>query len=100
MKNTFVQGNAAFKGNQWNKAAYYYTEAIKLNETNATYYCNRADAWLELGRCDSSYISCTIGCIKSLLRISLLIEIFYTVSKKLKRTAVKQFLWIRRCDPG
>ncbi|CAK9174032.1 unnamed protein product [Ilex paraguariensis] len=43
------KGNAAFKGRQWNKAASYYTEAIKLSEANATYYCNRAAAYLELG---------------------------------------------------
>ncbi|PON81901.1 Amidase [Trema orientale] len=43
------KGNAAFKGRQWNKAVNYYTEAIKLNGTNATYYCNRAAAYLELG---------------------------------------------------
>ncbi|KAF2294053.1 hypothetical protein GH714_007121 [Hevea brasiliensis] len=43
------KGNAAFKGKQWNKAVNYYTEAIKLNGTNATYYCNRAAAYLELG---------------------------------------------------
>lgn len=45
----FLQGNAAFKGRQWNKAVNYYTEAIKLNATNATFYCNRAAAYLELG---------------------------------------------------
>ncbi|KAF3435026.1 hypothetical protein FNV43_RR22113 [Rhamnella rubrinervis] len=43
------KGNAAFKGKQWNKAVNYYTEAIKLNGTNATYYSNRAAAYLELG---------------------------------------------------
>ncbi|PON55921.1 Amidase [Parasponia andersonii] len=43
------KGNYAFKGRQWNKAVNYYTEAIKLNGTNATYYCNRAAAYLELG---------------------------------------------------
>ncbi|KAH6767001.1 translocon at the outer membrane of chloroplasts 64-V [Perilla frutescens var. hirtella] len=43
------KGNAAFKVKQWNQASSYYTEAIKLNETNATYYCNRAAACLELG---------------------------------------------------
>ncbi|KAA3482544.1 outer envelope protein 64, mitochondrial-like [Gossypium australe] len=43
------QGNAAFKGKQWNRAVNYYTEAIKLNGTNATYYNNRAAAYLELG---------------------------------------------------
>ncbi|GKV35397.1 hypothetical protein SLEP1_g43667 [Rubroshorea leprosula] len=43
------KGNAAFKGKQWNKAVNYYSEAIKLNGTNGTYYCNRAAAYLELG---------------------------------------------------
>ncbi|XP_039037954.1 outer envelope protein 64, mitochondrial-like isoform X1 [Hibiscus syriacus] len=43
------KGNAAFKGKQWDKAVNYYSEAIKLNETNATYYNNRAAAYLELG---------------------------------------------------
>ncbi|XP_047323752.1 outer envelope protein 64, mitochondrial-like [Impatiens glandulifera] len=42
------KGNAAFKGRQWNNAVSYYSEAIKLSE-NATYYCNRAAAFLELG---------------------------------------------------
>ncbi|KAL1328117.1 hypothetical protein HN51_038048 [Arachis hypogaea] len=42
------KGNAAFKGSQWNKALNYYTEAIKLNGMNATYYCNRAAAYLKL----------------------------------------------------
>ncbi|KAJ1434935.1 Tetratricopeptide-like helical domain superfamily [Sesbania bispinosa] len=43
------KGNAAFKGRLWNKAVNYYTEAIQLNGMNATYYCNRAAAYLELG---------------------------------------------------
>lgn len=43
------KGNAAFKGRQWNKAVNYYSEAIKLNGINATYYSNRAAAYLELG---------------------------------------------------
>ncbi|KAL9673817.1 hypothetical protein QQ045_030079 [Rhodiola kirilowii] len=43
------KGNAAFKGKQWNKAVKYYSEAINLIGTNATYYCNRAAAYLELG---------------------------------------------------
>ncbi|CAN6543828.1 unnamed protein product [Malus baccata var. baccata] len=42
------KGNAAFKGRQWNKAVNYYTEAIKLNMMSATYYSNRAAAYLEL----------------------------------------------------
>lgn len=43
------KGNAAYKGKQFNKAVKFYSEAIKLNGTNATYYCNRAAAYLELG---------------------------------------------------
>ncbi|KAL0335115.1 UNVERIFIED_CONTAM: Outer envelope protein 64, mitochondrial [Sesamum radiatum] len=35
------KGNAAYKGKQWNKAVSYYTEAIKLNDANATFYSNR-----------------------------------------------------------
>lgn len=44
-----MQGNAAFKEKQWNKAVDYYTEAINLDGMNATYYCNRAAAYLKLG---------------------------------------------------
>uniref|UniRef100_A0A368ULA6 Amidase domain-containing protein n=1 Tax=Glycine max TaxID=3847 RepID=A0A368ULA6_SOYBN len=43
------KGNAAFKERQWSKALSYYSEAIKLNGTNTTYYCNRAAAHLKLG---------------------------------------------------
>ncbi|KAL9321397.1 hypothetical protein ACSQ67_013236 [Phaseolus vulgaris] len=43
------KGNAAFKGRLWNKAVNYYSEAINLNGTNATYFSNRAAAYLELG---------------------------------------------------
>ncbi|KAL6514660.1 Outer envelope protein 64, mitochondrial [Orobanche gracilis] len=53
------KGNAAYKGKQWNKAASYYTEAIKMNETNSTYYCNRAAAYLELGCFQQGEEDCT-----------------------------------------
>ncbi|PNY07019.1 amidase 1-like protein, partial [Trifolium pratense] len=43
------EGNAAFKEKQWDKAITHYTDAIELNGTNATYYCNRAAALLKLG---------------------------------------------------
>ncbi|KHN26750.1 Outer envelope protein 64, mitochondrial [Glycine soja] len=49
LSRAFLQGNTAFKGRLWNKAVDYYTEAINLNGTNATYYSNRAAAYLELG---------------------------------------------------
>ena len=44
------QGNQAFKEKQWQKAIGLYSEAIKLSENNATYYSNRAAAYLEIGR--------------------------------------------------
>lgn len=53
------KGNAAYKGKQWNKAVTYYTEAIKLNETSATYYSNRAAAYLELGCFQQAEKDCT-----------------------------------------
>ncbi|KAK6121213.1 hypothetical protein DH2020_045039 [Rehmannia glutinosa] len=55
----WIFGNAAYKGKQWNKAVSYYTEAIKLNETNPTYYCNRAAAYLELGCFQQAEEDCT-----------------------------------------
>lgn len=44
------QGNIAFKEKQWQKAINFYTEAIKLNNKVATYYSNRAAAFLGLAR--------------------------------------------------
>lgn len=46
------QGNSAFKEKQWQKAINLYTEAIKLNGKVATYYSNRAAAFLELAKYD------------------------------------------------
>ncbi|KAF9608255.1 hypothetical protein IFM89_008540 [Coptis chinensis] len=57
-KVVLLQGNAAFKGKQWNKAVKYYSEAIKLSE-NATYFCNRAAAYLELGCFQQSEADCS-----------------------------------------
>ncbi|KAJ0960964.1 hypothetical protein J5N97_001068 [Dioscorea zingiberensis] len=53
------KGNAAFKGRQWNKAANFYSEAIKLNDTSATYYSNRAAAYLELGCFQQAEADCS-----------------------------------------
>ncbi|KAI7726192.1 hypothetical protein M8C21_023988 [Ambrosia artemisiifolia] len=53
------KGNAAYKGKQFNKAITYYTEAIKLDESNATFYCNRAAAYLELGCFQQAEEDCT-----------------------------------------
>lgn len=68
------KGNAAYKGKQWNKAVSFYTEAIKLNDANATYYSNRAAAYLELGCYQqagedcSKAISLDKKCVKAYLR--------------------------------
>jgi Asp-tRNA(Asn)/Glu-tRNA(Gln) amidotransferase A subunit family amidase len=43
------KGNQAFKEKLWQKAIGLYSEAIKLSDNNATYYSNRAAAYLELG---------------------------------------------------
>ncbi|XP_078429665.1 translocon at the outer membrane of chloroplasts 64-V [Wolffia australiana] len=53
------KGNAAFKGKLWNKAVSYYSEAIKLNRDCATYYCNRAAAYLELGCFQQAEADCS-----------------------------------------
>ncbi|WOH04918.1 hypothetical protein DCAR_0624330 [Daucus carota subsp. sativus] len=53
------KGNAAYKKKEWNKAVSYYTEAIKLNEGNATFYSNRAAAYLELGCYQEAEEDCT-----------------------------------------
>ncbi|CAL9148367.1 translocon at the outer membrane of chloroplasts 64-like [Musa acuminata AAA Group] len=52
------KGNVAYKDKQWQKAISLYTEAIKLNGKNATYYSNRAAAYLELG----SYLQAEADC--------------------------------------
>ncbi|XP_010506209.1 PREDICTED: outer envelope protein 64, chloroplastic [Camelina sativa] len=43
------KGNQAFKEKQWQKAIGLYSEAIKLSDKTATYYSNRAAAYLEVG---------------------------------------------------
>ncbi|KAK4401874.1 Outer envelope protein 64, mitochondrial [Sesamum angolense] len=55
------RGNAAYKGKQWNKAVSYYTEAIKLNDANATFYSNRAAAYLELGCFQQAEEDCSMA---------------------------------------
>ncbi|OAY46519.1 outer envelope protein 64, chloroplastic [Manihot esculenta] len=53
------KGNQAFKDKQWQKAVSYYTEAIRLSGKNATYYSNRAAAYLELGSFIQAEADCT-----------------------------------------
>ncbi|XP_004503273.1 translocon at the outer membrane of chloroplasts 64 [Cicer arietinum] len=56
------KGNQAYKDKQWQKAIGFYTEAIKLCGDNATYYSNRAQAYLELG----SYLQAEADCTKAI----------------------------------
>ncbi|KAJ7975236.1 outer envelope protein 64, chloroplastic-like [Quillaja saponaria] len=56
------KGNQAFKDKQFQKAIGFYSEAIKLCGKNATYYSNRAAAYLELG----SYILAEEDCTKAI----------------------------------
>ncbi|CAA0828602.1 Outer envelope protein 64- chloroplastic [Striga hermonthica] len=53
------KGNQAFKDMQWQRAIGFYTEAIKLNSNNATYYSNRAAAYLEIGSIIQAEADCT-----------------------------------------
>ncbi|KAG2305092.1 hypothetical protein Bca52824_033743 [Brassica carinata] len=53
------KGNQAFKEKQWQKAIGLYSEAIKLNDSNGTYYSNRAAAYLELGSFCQAEDDCT-----------------------------------------
>ncbi|KAG5398401.1 hypothetical protein IGI04_020215 [Brassica rapa subsp. trilocularis] len=56
------KGNQAFKEKQWQKAIGLYSEAIKLSENNATYYSNRAAAYLEIG----SFLLAEEDCTKAI----------------------------------
>ncbi|CAN8269139.1 unnamed protein product [Cochlearia groenlandica] len=56
------KGNQAFKEKQWQKAVVLYSEAIKLSKSNATYYNNRAAAYLELG----SFLQAEEDCTKAI----------------------------------
>lgn len=56
------KGNQAFKEKQWLRATGFYSEAIKLNGNNGTYFSNRAAAHLELG----SFVQAEIDCTKAI----------------------------------
>ncbi|KVI04768.1 Amidase [Cynara cardunculus var. scolymus] len=53
------KGNNAFKAKNWQRAIGFYTEAIKLNSNSATYFSNRAAAYLELGSCIQAEADCS-----------------------------------------
>ncbi|KAL1820109.1 hypothetical protein ACET3Z_014978 [Daucus carota] len=56
------KGNQAYKEKQFKRAVDLYSEAIKLNGNNATYYSNRAAAHLEAG----SYLKAEADCTKAI----------------------------------
>ncbi|KAG2315852.1 hypothetical protein Bca52824_018974 [Brassica carinata] len=56
------KGNQAFKAKQWQKAIGLYSEAIKLSDSNGTYYSNRAAAYLEIG----SFLQAEEDCTKAI----------------------------------
>ena len=37
-----IKGNAAFAGHDWLQAVDYYSQAIKVNDQDPSFYCNRA----------------------------------------------------------
>ncbi|WZY83987.1 hypothetical protein YC2023_030371 [Brassica napus] len=78
------KGNQAFKEKQWQKAIGLYSEAIKLNDSNGTYYNNRAAAYLEIGSFLQAEEDCTKAItldkknVKAYLRRGTAREIFQT----------------------
>ena len=48
MPSIIIQGNLAFKKKDFKVAIESYSEAIRCDEDNATYYSNRAAAYLAL----------------------------------------------------
>lgn len=46
------EGNESLKNGQWQKAADSYTEALKLDPSNAVYFCNRSAAFLSIENFD------------------------------------------------
>ncbi|GAV58839.1 Amidase domain-containing protein/TPR_2 domain-containing protein/TPR_11 domain-containing protein [Cephalotus follicularis] len=67
------KGNQAYKDKQWQKAIAFYTEAIKLNGKNATYYSNRAAAYLELG----SFLQAEADCTKAISLDKKLVKAYF-----------------------
>ncbi|KAK3185045.1 hypothetical protein Dsin_032331 [Dipteronia sinensis] len=88
------KGNAAFKGRQWNKAVNYYSEAIKLNGKNTTYFCNRAAAYLELGWYDNLWTVILHCFIYKCLFYQLIF--LCAAFNKLKKIAVRQYPLTKR----
>ena len=43
-----VKGNKAFAGHDWLAAVDYYTKAIDKNDSDPSFYCNRAQANIKL----------------------------------------------------
>ncbi|KAM5570404.1 translocon at the outer membrane of chloroplasts 64 [Rosa sericea] len=56
------KGNKAYKDKEYQKAIGFYSEAIKLSGNNATYYSNRAAAYLEIG----SFVQAEADCSQAI----------------------------------
>lgn len=53
------KGNASFKEKDYKKAISHYTDAIRMDENNATFYNNRAMAYLQLCSFQEAEADCT-----------------------------------------
>ena len=53
------KGNEAVASHYWLKAVEFYTQAIDLNDKDATFYCNRAQVSLPV---DNRYELCSSPC--------------------------------------
>lgn len=57
-----TRGNNCVKANEFQKAIHYYTEAIRLNKSEAVYYTNRALCYLK----QSKFTECIADCTKAI----------------------------------
>ena len=64
MPTIIIQGNLAFKKKDFKVAIESYSEAIRCDEDNATYYSNRAAAYLALYKylLNSVCMACSLAC--------------------------------------
>ncbi|ODV74466.1 protein serine/threonine phosphatase [Cyberlindnera jadinii NRRL Y-1542] len=79
-----LKGNKALQANQFLEAVDHYTEAIRLNDSNAIYYANRAQAEIKL----EQYGAAIADCDKSL-------EVDPTYFKALYRRGVAKSMLLR-----
>ncbi|XP_055320961.1 RNA polymerase II-associated protein 3 [Sitodiplosis mosellana] len=54
-----IRGNNCVKAGEYQKAVHYYTEAIRLNKSEAVYYTNRALCYLKQNKFNECIADCT-----------------------------------------